>query len=753
MGRFPNHRFSIAKDRTVSPFESAVDSIKRHMPFPFARTTKGQASSNGNSPVSSLETLWCRMRASSDIDHATQELAYKMGNKTKKQQNYFDLGEATDDSHNEPESMKRNVSKRERNRGRNEDKNSVTPQNGDDGEISEDQELSKEQSDSGLDPYIARVEDLKMKLEACRTVAEDSLAFYTNHQVEIQRVDTTRQQLKDMTEKCNDYRNMITGIRRLEGEAEQALAIEKAGMKKDRKKLDDSKEELDDLKEEAARYVQQLAEERSAFEVMTRRKAEEQLVNLQEEKAKLEIDNKKQLAKRVEDLEKGTKKSQDDDKKKISDLQKKNDMLEERLKEQGQKLTEAAKSYKDCERLKSLSETENEGLTQQLEKAKNKFGLIANTTEYLHVSTCSKTRERPLTWCSQSEFLKIQNNVRTIAKHYVEQMKVDVEFPNYNLCYCCCANIIQELDDAVHDKLEEADADFTSVPISNTLVSKELCLMHFQRVISSQLLDILWTPFSSEKTVQDPIQASLLNDIYYGLAQSSDKDKGFHAARTFAALTIRSLHSQSMSNIRTELFVENITKVLFILLNSKIHPALRKALTQLATSAIALWSIVQNDERELHVKFTVDLTSFEKPEEGIDLANSEIFVLFPCVTARSCSVDDHTVSPPGRFEDFKPEIEFKETSIHNGVGMPDWDQLVRAGEDEEIERKKKQVDENNKIKRRKFEEEMEKSNKPILAHKRVNSNSRRSSVGVGKLSPTRPTSVSLVAQKVPEKVS
>jgi hypothetical protein len=202
----------------------------------------------------------------------------------------------------------------------------------------------------------------------------------------------------------------------------------------------------------------------------------------------------------------------------------------------------------------------------------------------------------------------------------------------------------------VHDKLEEVDADFSSVPISNSPVSKELCLAHFQRVISSQIQAVLWQPFSSEITVEDPKQTSILNQIYDRLARSSQENKSsLRAARTCAALIARSLHSQPTSIRRVEIFTNNMVKVLSLLLNLKILPALRKDLTRLATSAISLWSIVQSDKREIRVHSTLDSASFETPEEDVDMTNSRVFVLFPCVTARSCTQigNAYPASPPG----------------------------------------------------------------------------------------------------------
>jgi chromosome segregation ATPase len=215
-----------------------------------------------------------------------------------------------------------------------------------------------------------------MKLDASQTATETALVFYNKHQAAIQKVDTTRQQLKQMTEKCSDYRIVINKLREFEGEKERELATEVAAIDEDRK-------ELDFLKEQAARQMQQFVEEKREFEDMKRTKEAEQVLKLQEKKAELEREHNKQYDKRVADLEKVTKKSQDDDKKKITDLQSKNGELVGDLEEQRRRLKDAEKRCKDIEKLRSLSDTEVEDLSQKLKMAVNEFGLCANTNEYL----------------------------------------------------------------------------------------------------------------------------------------------------------------------------------------------------------------------------------------------------------------------------------------------------------------------------------------------------------------------------------
>ena len=101
--------------------------------------------------------------------------------------------------------------------------------------------------------------------------------------------------------------------------------------------------------------------------------------------------------------------------------------------------------------------------------------------------------------------------------------------------------------------------------------------------------------------------------------------------------------------------------------------------------------------------------------------------------------------------DLKPEMQFEEMCIYEGEAVPEWGQLVRAGEDEEENRRMKQEIEGNETKRRELEEEMEKLNKPDVIHRRGSSYSRRSLVAVEKSTPSNSTSAWLGAQKIPER--
>lgn len=297
--------------------------------------------------------------------------------KPKKRQERIDLQATADHYRHETESTRQNKGNKGRDRGQNEDGTPAIHNNTHNDESSEYSESSDAQTD--FDPYLTSFKDLKMKLEATLAATDDVITFYTPHQVEFRKVDTTRQQLNEATKKCSDYRDVIATLKNLKGEEEQELTKELASVEKDRK-------ELAVLKAEVAIQKQQLAEEKSKFQDMMKTKEADQLLQLQKEKAKLESHSQKQYAKQVEDLKKATKKSQDDDSKKMLDLQSKNNELVKELEEQRRRLKDTEKKSKDIEKLRSLSETEVEDLSQRLKMAENQFGLCTNSAEYLYVS-------------------------------------------------------------------------------------------------------------------------------------------------------------------------------------------------------------------------------------------------------------------------------------------------------------------------------------------------------------------------------
>jgi len=77
-------------------------------------------------------------------------------------------------------------------------------------------------------------------------------------------------------------------------------------------------------------------------------------------------------------------------------------------------------------------------------------------------------------------------------------------------------------------------------------------------------------------------------------------------------------------------------KLLLLLLDPKIHPALQKDLANLATSANSLWSVAQNDEREVYVYLTLEPSTFTQPLYDVDITSYRVSVLFPYVIVRGC---------------------------------------------------------------------------------------------------------------------
>jgi hypothetical protein len=310
---------------------------------------------------------------------------------------------------------------------------------------------------------------------------------------------------------------------------------------------------------------------------------------------------------------------------------------------------------------------------------------------------------------------------------------VDVR-PLSHRCSLQVANIYQDLD-ALHDEIEEIDVGFTSVPISDSDVSMKLCLAHAKRVISSQLQDIIWQPFSSEITLEDSNHIALLSLICEGLAKSTHEGRsGPRAARICTALVMRSLQSQSTSTTRAERFTDKVMEVLKLLVKPDQHSNLRKDLLDLATSAVTLWNTAQTDVREIKVHDTLDPADFEEWDEDIPSSNNGVIVLFPRITVRDYSRIEGTrpVGPPGKRVESHPAPSVEEIFIHHGEGLAEWSALVEEGEEEEEERKEKQEEKILEEKKRILEENLKKLERPSLGGKRKMNHSRRESmIGVG----------------------
>lgn len=297
---------------------------------------------------------------------------------------------------------------------------------------------------------------------------------------------------------------------------------------------------------------------------------------------------------------------------------------------------------------------------------------------------------------------------------------------------------------AIHEKIEETDGNFTSVPISSSDISEKLRVMHAQRVIAAQLRQIIWQPFSSEITLQDPKYDSLFKKISEGLIKSYGKSGGLRAARFCMALSMRGLQSQPprmqpssaskpSASRRAEMFTDKVMTVLSLLVKPSLHQNLQDDLLSLAVSAISVWNVAQTDEREFIAQPTLDPENFDGWYKGIPAPNNEVIVLFPRIIARSCSrvANTRPVGPPGTWIDSEPELDVQETCIHDGTGLPKWSELVLEGEEEEVERREEQSRKSREEKRKRLEEDLknlEKEEKPIIGHRRGGSQNKRDSI-------------------------
>lgn len=310
----------------------------------------------------------------------------------------------------------------------------------------------------------------------------------------------------------------------------------------------------------------------------------------------------------------------------------------------------------------------------------------------------------------------------------------------------------------MHDKIEDVDSGFTSVPISGSEVSEKLRVAHAQRVITSQLRDLIWQPFSSEITMQESKHVSLLHLISDELAKSPhDSSGGRRAARVHAALTMRGLQSQSSSSTsRPEVFTDKVMAVLSLLVKPSLHPNLRKSLFDLATSAVSLWNAAQTDEREFIVDPTLDPAGYEGWCEDMSTSNNEIIVLLPRVIARRYPrmVEHLPIGLPGMWVDSEPESHVQETCIHRGMGVAEWSALILAGEEEEEERRAKQERKRVEEKGRVLEEDLKKLEEPSPGHRRYMSQSRRESMTGSGSNVSSPSAVWLRGggQKIPEDI-
>jgi len=256
----------------------------------------------------------------------------------------------------------------------------------------------------------------------------------------------------------------------------------------------------------------------------------------------------------------------------------------------------------------------------------------------------------------------------------------------------------------------DADIAFASIPISESRESRDLRIARAQVIISSSLCDIVWQPFSSEKTVQYPELVSVLRDISAELAKANHgSTSGPRAAGIWRALTMRALQSlpppplpSTQSNppplSRAERVTNKVLSILSPLVAPSQEPQLRDDLRALANSAISVWSSAQTGGLQLIVSSSLDLSQrnewrslvFDPPstDDVVSSTYPRIFTLFPRVTALKMPVlAEAPASLPGSWPEQNQEPYVNETRIHPGTGLPEWSVLVLRGKEEQEWRK------------------------------------------------------------------
>lgn len=301
----------------------------------------------------------------------------------------------------------------------------------------------------------------------------------------------------------------------------------------------------------------------------------------------------------------------------------------------------------------------------------------------------------------------------------------------------------------MHDEIEKVDKNFEIVPLSGSEISEKLRIVHAQRVISAHLRNCIWQPFSSETTLQDEKYVSLFNQISNGLVEFYGKGGGLRAARLCTALSMRGLQYQPSAESsteqsslvsgssaplpgRAEIFTEKVMSVLSLLVEPSLRPKLRDSLFDLAKSAIAVWQIAQTDEREVVVYATIDAESLgERPDDISPYSTDGVIVLFPRITATSCSriTDLRTMNVPGTFEEAEPELNVQETCIYEGAGLPEWSPLVEQGEEEEDERREVEDEKKREELKRFHEEEAKKLKNPGMSRRKLSQSRKPSMTG------------------------
>jgi hypothetical protein len=351
---------------------------------------------------------------------------------------------------------------------------------------------------------------------------------------------------------------------------------------------------------------------------------------------------------------------------------------------------------------------------------------------------------------SKEKFAEMSKRIEELSVRYFKDLNRNVSCPPYQ--GTALLTIFQDFD-FIHNELVKADGYFTSVPISSSADSELLRMAHAQRVISGFLWNIVWQPFSSEETLQQPGFMAKLRATSREVARSSSgASDGGRAEAIWAALTMRALQSLSATSTvsrdstsqgtqtpgRVEVLVSSVINVLRSLISPAQEAQFSNDLVKLAHSAVLTWDCAQTDELQITVWPTLDPANinewrsfvFDPPlppfEDGkttntISSTHPRIFTLFPRVTAKKFLLATKAAaSPPGSWQEPEQEPSAEETYIYPGLGLRDCSALVIRGKEEEEDRQVKEEQKKKHLKEiiEKEEKEWEARNNRSGVHSR-----------------------------------
>lgn len=278
-----------------------------------------------------------------------------------------------------------------------------------------------------------------------------------------------------------------------------------------------------------------------------------------------------------------------------------------------------------------------------------------------------------------------------------------------------------------------------SMPISNSTESQELRKAHIQRVISSCFEKIIWQPFSSEETIENPEIADFLTKMFKRRAAKPNSHGSSRSSAVWRALAIRKLQSESSSSqsipppsppaspgtsfvpskvalgghgkLATKV-IEEIMRVVNPLLDPSQEANFRQDILSVVQDAYSVWIVAQTGTYEINFCSQLDPArrsewrplDYDHPSSDsvsmhtVPATHPRVFSLFPEITARKLYfISEKTEGPPGSFPEPNEPSQMAELRIHTGVGLAEWSPLVIRGKEEvkeiedEFRRLKKQA--------------------------------------------------------------